>query len=106
VRTLLVFGPQDDPRREQQLLAVEAEPRAAAERELLLVDVAARPDAPALRDHYDVSEPFAVLLIGHDGMERERWPQPVSAAELWAVVDASPMRRAEALGEFDVDESW
>lgn len=101
-RTLLVFSPQDDPRRERQLRAVEAEARAAQERDVLLVDVAGRPDAPALRDFYDVTEPFCVLLVGRDGTERERWADVVTAAELWAVVDESPLRRAEALGEFDV----
>lgn len=101
MRTLLVFGSATDPRHEAQLAAIAAQPEEAAARDLLLVDVAQRPDAPALRDHYDVTEPFAAVLIGHDGMERERWPAPVGAAELWAVIDDSPLRRAEALGEFD-----
>jgi hypothetical protein len=100
VRTLLVFGPQDDPRRAEQLAAIDL--RQAQARELLLVDVAHRPDAPALRDFYDVTEPFAVVLVGLDGMERERWLAPVDPLELWAVIDESPLRRAEALGEFDV----
>ena len=101
-RTLLVFSPQDDPRRDEQLRLVEGERREAQARDLLLVDVAGRPDAPALREFYDVTEPFCVVLVGRDGTERERWADVVAPAELWAVVDASPLRRAEALGEFDV----
>lgn len=101
-RTLLVFGAEDDPRRIEQLATVGRDPRGAVRRDVTVVDVAARPDAGALRGFYAVRDDFAVVLVGRDGAIRERWTTPVTLAELWAVVDDSPLRRAEALGEFDV----
>jgi hypothetical protein len=101
-RTLLVFGAPDDPRRAEQLAALRADPAGARDRDVLVVDVADRPDAPALRAFYDVRDPFCVVLVGRDGAERARWTTVAATAELWAAVDGSPLRRAEALGEFDV----
>jgi len=41
------------------------------------------------------AESFSVILIGKDGGEKLRRHTPLSTAELFAVVDAMPMRRAE-----------
>ena len=38
---------------------------------------------------------FSVVLIGKDGGEKLRRTTPLSPAELFAIVDAMPMRRAE-----------
>lgn len=38
---------------------------------------------------------FSVVLIGRDGGEKLRQSTPLAAADLFAVVDAMPMRQAE-----------
>jgi len=39
---------------------------------------------------------FEVSLIGKDGGVKSRWSAPVGPADVFQVVDAMPMRRAEA----------
>lgn len=41
------------------------------------------------------AEAFSVILIGKDGGEKLRRPTPLSPEELFAIVEAMPMRRAE-----------
>ena len=38
---------------------------------------------------------FRATLIGKDGGVKARWAQPVSLSDLYAVIDAMPMRRRE-----------
>lgn len=45
------------------------------------------------RDRNDTA--FFVTLIGKDGGEKARWDLPVSSAEVFAIVDAMPMRQRE-----------
>lgn len=44
---------------------------------------------------FDAGAAFSVALIGKDGGEKARRAQPISSEELFALVDAMPMRRAE-----------
>lgn len=44
--------------------------------------------------HFE-AKAFAVTLIGKDGGEKLRRSTPLTPAELFAIVDAMPMRRAE-----------
>jgi hypothetical protein len=84
----MVFAAPGDPRRREQLDALAFDASAAARRDVIVSDVADRLDALALCDLYGVPPgEFAVLLIGRDGVEQERWDEPVETAELWAVVD-------------------
>ena len=39
---------------------------------------------------------FAVILLGKDGHDAYRSPKPVPAATLYGLIDAMPLRRAEA----------
>ncbi len=43
----------------------------------------------------DDVEEFEAVLIGKDGGVKQRWPQPVSVEELFAIIDAMPMRANE-----------
>jgi hypothetical protein len=54
-------------------------------------------DAQALRTNLggDDAGPFEAVLIGKDGGVKQRWPQPVSTEELFAIIDAMPMRASE-----------
>ena len=55
--------------------------------------------AAALRERYAVPEgAFAVVLIGKDGGEKERYDKPVQPDVLYEVIDAMPMRRREMQG--------
>ena len=87
-RSVMIFASPADPQRREQLDALAFDAVAAARRDVVVVDVAERLDALALCDLYRV-EPgtFAVLLIGRDGTEVERWDGPVETSELWAAID-------------------
>ncbi len=48
------------------------------------------------REEYNVKEgKFAVVLIGKDGGEKERYDAPVDTETLFGVIDAMPMRQEE-----------
>ncbi len=52
--------------------------------------------ADKTRQQYSVGEgDFAVVLIGKDGTEKERYGEPVAADTIFEVVDAMPMRQEE-----------
>src|SRR4051794_10989268 len=78
-RELIVSGPAGDPRVSEQIHALAADPDGALEREL---EVRER-EAPA----------FQVELLGTDGGLKARWDNLVGVSELWARIDAMPMRR-------------
>ena len=80
-RELIVSGPAGDRLVTEQMEALRADPGGADEREL---DVSER-EAGA----------FQVELIGKDGGVQARWDNLVGVAELWARIDAMPMRRRE-----------
>jgi hypothetical protein len=85
----MVFSAPADPSRREQLDALAFDAAAASRRDVIVVDVADRLDALALCDLYEVAPgTFAVVLIGRDGTERERWDQPVQTSELWDLIDA------------------
>ena len=80
-RELIVAGPAGDPLVAEQLQALNADPGGADEREL---DVTEREGAS-----------FLVELMGKDGGLSARWDNLVGVAELWAKIDAMPMRRRQ-----------
>jgi hypothetical protein len=80
-RELIVSGPAGDPLVAEQLQALHADPAGAREREL---EVSQR-EAGA----------FQVELMGKGGGVKARWDNLVGVAELWAKIDAMPMRRRE-----------
>ena len=80
-RELIVTGPSGDPLVAEQVQALRADPEGAREREL---DVTEREGAS-----------FLVELMGKDGGLAARWDNLVGVAELWAKIDAMPMRRRQ-----------
>jgi hypothetical protein len=78
-RELIVSGPAGDPRVSEQMQALRADPDGARERELELIER----EATA----------FQVELMGKDGGLNARWDNLVGVSELWAKIDAMPMRR-------------
>lgn len=81
--------------RQAQLDALTAVPEALAERDIvLLVD---GPGAAPL--HARTGAGFAVILIGKDGGIKQVWRDPVAPDDIFAVIDAMPMRQREAAGK-------
>src|SRR3954454_957484 len=80
-RELIVTGPAGDPLVAEQVQAVRADPDGAEEREL---DVTQREGSA-----------FLVELLGKDGGLAARWDNLVGVSELWAKIDAMPMRRRQ-----------
>lgn len=109
-RLFLVFAPApDDGGYQEQRRLLAGQERAFAARDLvwgaLFEDSAGalgdRPLAPedtaALRARLDVpGGRFAALLIGKDGGVKDRFDGPVAPADLYAQIDAMPMRRQES----------
>ena len=108
-RLLLVFAPaEDDPRLARQMALSRAYGDGLAERDLLLMEIigskkmrieghaGSLADAKALRDRHNVADDaFAVILIGKDGGTKRRETHPFEAEDLFATIDAMPMRRRE-----------
>ena len=70
-----------DPLVSEQMRALRADPDGARERELEFVEREAAV--------------FQVELMGKDGGLKARWDNLVGVSELWAKIDATPMRRRE-----------
>jgi hypothetical protein len=114
-RVLVVFAPsRDDARRQAQAVRIEAAQAGFVERDLIVVTVTtdgpsrAQPtptdapapmpaaDAEALRARFDVPpDAFRVVLVGKDGTAKRRDEAPVAPADLFATIDAMPMRQRE-----------
>jgi hypothetical protein len=110
-RPLLVFAPSaEDGRYEEQRLALSRDVEGLSERDMavflmpgdrpLHTLVGQRPEtdfAPGLREAYGVAPAdFVVVLVGKDGGEKGRWTSPVEPDEIFALIDAMPMRRQES----------
>ena len=107
-RLLLVFAPDADSalyhRQQEMLLVAEC---GLNERDMVIIFVIrdavstkGRPAAPVaavdLRDAYGVlPHEFRVVLIGKDGGVKLRQEEPISAADLFALIDSMPMRKQE-----------
>jgi hypothetical protein len=107
-RILLVFAPDAASalyRRQQEMLLVAE--RGLNERDMVIIFVirdtvstkgrpAAAVAAVDLRDAYGVlPHEFRVVLIGKDGDVKLRQEEPISMADLFALIDAMPMRKQE-----------
>jgi hypothetical protein len=107
-RLLLVFAPDADSalcRRQQEMLLVVE--HGLNERDIVVIFVIEdalstkrkpTPNVSAvdLRDAYDVlPHEFRVVLIGKDGGVKLRQEEPISMADLFALIDSMPMRKQE-----------
>ena len=99
-RLLLIFAPTaDDDRLEEQMTLFGALQDGNDERDLLIVQVLGDDPieaAQSLRERYSVGpDAFGVLLIGKDGGLKNRFDEPVTAGEVFGLIDAMPMRIRE-----------
>lgn len=89
-RPVIVLG--DEAQVRQQVASLHARPPALTDRDIIVfVD---GPGAEPLRDR--AGNGFAVLLVGKDGGVKRIWNQPVDPQDIFAVIDAMPMRQREA----------
>lgn len=102
-RVLLVFSPaEDDPRLADLDANLEALACAVDNRDLVVYRMAGPAGAGErdLRRAHGIDEDaFVVILIGKDGGEKYRAEGPVDPRDVLGIVDAMPMRRAEAAGD-------
>lgn len=97
-RVLLVFAPSNrDASFLTQRRLWEPEQAGFADRDLVTLPMfaTARRNTPLTGKYHVRPEAFTVVLLGKDGNEAFRSERPVPAAELYARIDAMPMRREE-----------
>ena len=98
-RHLLLFAPSaSDDRLARMERALEEHATAVSDRDLVVHRATDGPDADSasLRDSWDVpADAFCVILVGKDGGEKLRRYEPVDLQEIFALIDAMPMRRRE-----------
>ena len=100
-RVLLIFAPSPANKAylEQKRLLERAED-GLQERDVVVLELLEGEQARALRDDFSVSENvFAVVLIGKDGGEKERFLEPAQPGTLFNIIDQMPMRRREMEAE-------
>ncbi|MBW4662239.1 MAG: DUF4174 domain-containing protein [Drouetiella hepatica Uher 2000/2452] len=108
-RILLIFAPSEQsPLYQKQQQAWQSRSEGMQERDLKLVEVLATgasqvngqpmsaASADRLRDQFGVApQDFAVILVGKDGTEKQRFSQPVDLSDIFSTIDAMPMRQQE-----------
>ena len=105
-RVLVLFAEAGDGRYAEQQKLLDAVRDGLAERDMLVLGVTGREvttlfgavsgfDSDTLRNIAGGGEVFEVVLIGKDGGVKRRWTTPVSPQELFAIIDAMPMRASE-----------
>lgn len=82
-RVLLQFG--DPPKFTAQTNA------AFKERDLVVL----KADTPQFRKAFQITAPFALILIGKDGGEKARWLTPINPQTIIDLIDSMPMRQSE-----------
>ena len=93
-RQLLIFGDPNWRAVKEQLELLKKDSAGLREREVV-VTMAGVGDAAWKRFAVPLHSDFTVVLVGKDGGEKYRSHRPLSTAELFALIDAMPMRRAE-----------
>ncbi|WP_375172676.1 DUF4174 domain-containing protein [Pseudooceanicola sp.] len=94
-RLVVIFAPSlDDPKMKQALAALRlAEPGLDDRDVVVLTDTS--PEADSLMREKLNPEGFTMLLVGKDGGIKMRTQDVMSPEEIFATIDAMPMRRQE-----------
>ena len=101
---LLVVNNEKAPQLKEQLELFQEDPAGLKERKLEIITI--RPNAfktgnnawvgdTRLYERYHRKKDFELVLIGLDGGEKLRKPEPIHLAELFRLIDSMPMRAAE-----------
>ncbi|MGR3370307.1 MAG: DUF4174 domain-containing protein [Sagittula sp.] len=95
VRPVLVFAPDsDDAQYTEQIALLRAAEAGLAERDIVVLTDTAPDEKGRLRAALAV-DGFEVLLVGKDGGVKLRQETPLSVDDLFATIDAMPMRQRE-----------
>ena len=96
-RLLVVVADEGHPMLLEQRRIVASNRAGFAERDLFLVDVAsAGGDAGRLQERFGAGPAgFRAVLVGKDGGAKLTADQPLDAPQLFATIDAMPMRQEE-----------
>ncbi len=107
-RVLVIAAPRDGYALVAQLDAFSGREDGLAERDLVVIQVSdgdavplfgddAAPGADSLGEAFDLDPDteFTLVLVGKDGGEKLRAGEPVAADDLFALIDAMPMRARE-----------
>lgn len=93
-RQVLIFGQPHSQVVVQQLELLKKDAVEVAERDIIITLVAI--ESPAYKKYkVEPSTPLTVILVGKDGGEKYRTHAVLTARQLFALVDAMPMRQAE-----------
>ncbi|WP_337270991.1 DUF4174 domain-containing protein [Oryzifoliimicrobium ureilyticus] len=106
-RVLIIAGRVDDEKLRRQIVLLQSHGTDLAERDLVVLQIGRdelrtlygdkrRTNPKAVRQEANITgEAFQLILIGKDGGVKLRRDQPVSADEIFSIIDVMPMRRAE-----------
>ena len=87
-----------DPNLSAQRRIFETVRAGARERDLALLEATDdTPEGAALRHRFGGGADFRTVLIGKDGGAKASSEQPMQAGDVFATIDAMPMRRAEMM---------
>lgn len=117
-RVLILFAPTpDDPAFQNQKEIITNHSDGMMERDLIIVEALYRhyvslegekqPHIAAehFYKNYDTpTESFSYILLGKDGEEKKRGTTPVSAEELFNIIDAMPMRQKEIKNKLNTND--
>ncbi|MBX5162294.1 MULTISPECIES: DUF4174 domain-containing protein [unclassified Rhizobium] len=109
-RVFVVFADKGNARAARQENQLLADRSALDERDLVVLKISGagvRPlfgdadglEGEAIRRDFEVAEigEFAAFLVGKDGTVKLKLSEPITAGELFAIIDSMPMRAAESL---------
>ncbi len=93
-RQLLILGQPQNQMVSKQLELLKKDAAGVKEREIIITLVAK--ENPIYKEYkVEASIPFTVILVGKDGGEKHRTHIVMTARQLFALVDAMPMRQVE-----------
>ena len=93
-RQLLIFGQPQSQLVVQQLEFLKKDAAGVEERDIVITLVANQ--NPSYKKYkVEASKPLTVILVGKDGGEKHRTHNVITAQQLFALVDAMPMRQVE-----------
>ncbi len=93
-RQLLIFGQPQSQLVLQQLELLKKDAAGVEERDIIITLVAK--ENPIFKKYkMEASKRLTIILVGKDGGEKHRTYNVITAQQLFALVDAMPMRQAE-----------
>ncbi|PIG92408.1 DUF4174 domain-containing protein [Gloeocapsopsis sp. IPPAS B-1203] len=107
-RLLLVAAPSENtPEYQQQMQLFSDQTAEFADRDLLLIELFSQgtsringknvdsADVTQIKQQFNISNEFSVVLIGKDGTVKRRETTPIEPTAIFQKIDAMPMRQRE-----------